>query len=44
MGSHPEIVDEQHEGTRYTGDDVEQGLVRIWLRFRSYWKLWPYAY
>ena len=21
-----------------------QGLVRIWLRFRSYWKLWPYAY
>ncbi|HKW91643.1 MAG TPA: branched-chain amino acid ABC transporter permease [Methylomirabilota bacterium] len=21
-----------------------QGLARIWLRFRSYWKLWPYAY
>jgi branched-chain amino acid transport system permease protein len=21
-----------------------QGLARIWLRVRSYWKLWPYAY
>jgi branched-chain amino acid transport system permease protein len=21
-----------------------QGLARIWTRFRSYWKLWPYAY
>ena len=21
-----------------------QGLARIWLRFRGYWKLWPYAY
>ena len=21
-----------------------QGLSRIWLRVRSYWKLWPYAY
>ena len=21
-----------------------QGLARIWLRIRSYWKLWPYAY
>ena len=21
-----------------------QGLAWIWLRFRSYWKLWPYAY
>ena len=21
-----------------------QGLARIWFRFRSYWKLWPYAY
>ena len=21
-----------------------QGLARIWLRFRNYWKLWPYAY
>jgi hypothetical protein len=21
-----------------------QGLARIWQRFRSYWKLWPYAY
>jgi branched-chain amino acid transport system permease protein len=21
-----------------------QGLARIWIRFRSYWKLWPYAY
>src|SRR5499426_4737123 len=21
-----------------------QGLARIWLRFKSYWKLWPYAY
>src|SRR5438128_1900721 len=21
-----------------------QGLARIWMRFRSYWKLWPYAY
>src|SRR5262250_422910 len=21
-----------------------QGLARIWPRFRSYWKLWPYAY
>ena len=20
------------------------GLARIWERFRSYWKLWPYAY
>ena len=20
------------------------GLARIWLRARSYWKLWPYAY
>jgi branched-chain amino acid transport system permease protein len=21
-----------------------QGLARIWIRIRSYWKLWPYAY
>lgn len=21
-----------------------QGLARIWLRFRNYWKLWPYSY
>jgi branched-chain amino acid transport system permease protein len=21
-----------------------QGLARIWVRIRSYWKLWPYAY
>ncbi|HEX2277024.1 MAG TPA: branched-chain amino acid ABC transporter permease [Candidatus Tectomicrobia bacterium] len=21
-----------------------QGLARIWMRFRTYWKLWPYAY
>jgi branched-chain amino acid transport system permease protein len=21
-----------------------EGLARIWLRIRSYWKLWPYAY
>jgi branched-chain amino acid transport system permease protein len=21
-----------------------QGLARIWLRLKSYWKLWPYAY
>ena len=21
-----------------------QGLARIWMRFRSFWKLWPYAY
>jgi hypothetical protein len=21
-----------------------QGLARIWLRVRSYWKLWPYSY
>ena len=21
-----------------------QGLARIWVRFRSYWTLWPYAY
>ena len=21
-----------------------QGLARIWVRLRSYWKLWPYAY
>jgi branched-chain amino acid transport system permease protein len=21
-----------------------QGLARIWVRFRSYWQLWPYAY
>ena len=21
-----------------------QGLARIWLRFRTYWQLWPYAY
>jgi branched-chain amino acid transport system permease protein len=21
-----------------------QGLARIWLRVRGYWKLWPYAY
>jgi branched-chain amino acid transport system permease protein len=21
-----------------------QGLARIWARFRSFWKLWPYAY
>jgi branched-chain amino acid transport system permease protein len=20
------------------------GLARIWVRIRSYWKLWPYAY
>ena len=21
-----------------------EGLARIWLRFKNYWKLWPYAY
>ena len=21
-----------------------QGLARIWVRFRSYWQLWPYSY
>ena len=21
-----------------------QGLARIWVRVRSYWQLWPYAY
>ena len=21
-----------------------EGLARIWIRFRNYWKLWPYAY